>query len=105
LMAVLVLALGMHLDQMHAEDASVPRPVNFGLGAVLGALKGLFMAWLFLLALHHMPLLDRQTRVALHEAPVAQSVQGLQPTFVALGKALIPKDTALWLIPELERRF
>jgi len=49
LVALLVLALGMHLDQMHAEDSSVPRPVKFGLGAVLGALKGLFMAWLFLL--------------------------------------------------------
>jgi uncharacterized membrane protein required for colicin V production len=105
LVAVLVLALGLHLDQMHAEDSSVPRPLKFGLGAVLGALKGLFMAWLFLLALHHLPLVDHPTRMALHTAPVAQSVQGLQPTFVALGRALIPRDTAVWLIPELERRF
>jgi uncharacterized membrane protein required for colicin V production len=105
LIALLVLSLGMHLDQMHVHDSSAPRSVKFGLGAILGALKGLFMAWLFLLALHHLPLLEPSTRKALHTAPVAQAVQGLQPTFVLLGRALIPKDTAVWLIPELERRF
>lgn len=100
-----VLLLGWHLDQLHAEDSSISRPVRYGLGAVLGALKGLLMAWFFLVALHHLPFVDQSTRKALHTAPVVQSVQGLQPTFVALARGLTPAETASWLVPELDRRF
>ena len=103
--AALVLLAGFHVDQMQAKAKAVPDPVKFGLGAILGTLKGLGLAWLMLVTLHHLPLLDDPARRAMHSAPVVRSIQGLQPTFVGVVRVVAPYHVSVWLLPELDQSF
>lgn len=103
--AAAIFALGLHLDQMQSEDTSIPGPLKYGAGAALGALKGLFLGWLVLVSLHHLPLLDGTTLQEMDTAPVVQAVQGLQPTFVAFVDALTPPQVSRWLVPAMDQRF
>lgn len=103
--AGIVLMLGWHLDQTQSEGVSFSPILTTSLGTILGVVKGLGLAWLVLVALHHLPVLGPADRVRMHEAPVVQAIQGLQPTFVNMIHAFTPVSVSTWLEPELDRHF
>lgn len=104
-MALMILTLGMRLDQMSEEDKTIPVPLKKGLGATLGTLKGVVLAWLVLVSIHQLDLLDSRDRAAMRHAPVVQSVLGLQPTFVAFTESMTPPQVSKWLVPVMDIKF
>lgn len=103
--AAIVLMFGWHLDQTQEEGVSFSPMLTSSLGTLLGVVKGLGLAWLVLVALHHLPVLEPADRVRMREAPVVQAIQVLQPTFVNMIHAFTPVSVSTWLEPELDRRF
>lgn len=103
--ATMILALGLRLDQMSEDDKTIPLPVKAGLGAILGALKGIVLAWLVLVSLHQLHILDKADREAMRQAPVVQGVLGLQPTFVAFAESVTPPRVSKWLVPVMDVKF
>lgn len=103
--AAVVLSVGWHLDHVHPEGVSFSPRLTASLGAALGLVKGLGLAWLLLVILHHLPALRPADRVKMRQAPVVQAVQGLHPTFMNMIHAFTPVSVSVWLDPELDRRF
>ncbi|HXE72012.1 MAG TPA: CvpA family protein [Candidatus Nitrosotenuis sp.] len=102
-----IMRLGLHLDQVSREGPNrLAAGVDSALGTLLGLLKGLVLAWLFLVALNYILPAESPTRKNLRDAPVVQSVQsGIGPTVVSTIEFLTPPKTREWLIPALERQF
>jgi len=103
--AAVVLTLGWHLDHVQADGVSFSPRLTGALGAALGLVKGLGLAWLLLVILNHLPVLGPKDRVKMREAPVVQAVQGIHPTFMNMIHAFTPTSVSAWLDPELDRRF
>lgn len=103
--AALIFGVGMHLDQMSEEDKSIPHPIKAGIGAVLGTLKGIVLAWLVLVSINQLHMLDATDRARMHDAPIVQGVLGLQPTFVAFTETATPPSVSKWLVPVMDVKF